>query len=414
MALRFVLLADRRLESGLLLGTPGLAGGLDTVALDRGQHAGGLLAAHHRDARVRPHPQETRAVSAAAHAIVAGAERTADHHREFRHFGASHCGHHLGAVARDAAVLVLAADHETSDVLQENQRDSALCAELDEMCGLQRGLRKEDAVVGDDADRIAPDVREAADDRRPVARLELVKIRTIDDARNDFAHVERLLAVGRNHAVQLVGRIERRARFDEADRRLLLPVEIADDAPGDGQRVRVVFSQVIDDAGDARMHIGAAKVFGADHFTGRRLDQRGAAEKDGSLILDDDRFIRHRRHIGATGGARAHYGGDLRNALRREIGLVEKDAAEVLLVGKHLILHRQEGAARIDQVDAGQMVFGSDFLRPQMLLDGQRIVGTALHRRIVGNDHAFDAVDAADAGDQGSRSHVTAIHAIGG
>ena len=45
----------------------------------------GLLAAHHRDARVRPHPELARRVGAAAHAVVAGAERAADDHRELGH-----------------------------------------------------------------------------------------------------------------------------------------------------------------------------------------------------------------------------------------------------------------------------------------------------------------------------------------
>ena len=67
------------------------------------------------------------------------------------------------------AVLVLAADHEAGDVLQEDQRDVALAAQLDEVGALQRALREEDAVVGDDADGIAHDPREAADQRRAVA-----------------------------------------------------------------------------------------------------------------------------------------------------------------------------------------------------------------------------------------------------
>src|SRR5574343_606635 len=46
VALGFVLLADRRLEGGFFLGRPGLAGGFDAVALDRGQHAGRLFAPH--------------------------------------------------------------------------------------------------------------------------------------------------------------------------------------------------------------------------------------------------------------------------------------------------------------------------------------------------------------------------------
>ena len=44
------------------------------VQAHRQQHVGRLLAAHHRDAGVRPHPELARAVGAAAHAVVAGAE----------------------------------------------------------------------------------------------------------------------------------------------------------------------------------------------------------------------------------------------------------------------------------------------------------------------------------------------------
>src|SRR5690606_19669390 len=53
-ALGFVLLADRRLERVFLLRAPAAAARLDAVAFHRGQHAGGLLAAHHADPRIRP------------------------------------------------------------------------------------------------------------------------------------------------------------------------------------------------------------------------------------------------------------------------------------------------------------------------------------------------------------------------
>ena len=44
-------------------------------------------------------------------------------------------GHdHLGAILRDAARLVLLADHEAIDVLQKDQRHSSLGAELDKVC----------------------------------------------------------------------------------------------------------------------------------------------------------------------------------------------------------------------------------------------------------------------------------------
>src|SRR6185437_2240560 len=68
IALALELLAQRRLERLLLVGAPAFALAFDIVALDGGEHRGRLLAAHHRDARVRPGEQKTRRVSAPAHA----------------------------------------------------------------------------------------------------------------------------------------------------------------------------------------------------------------------------------------------------------------------------------------------------------------------------------------------------------
>ena len=69
-ALVLVLLAQPRADLGLA---------------DLVHHRRRLLAAHDADARVRPHEQEARRVRAAAHAVVAGAERAADDHRQLRH-----------------------------------------------------------------------------------------------------------------------------------------------------------------------------------------------------------------------------------------------------------------------------------------------------------------------------------------
>ena len=57
------------------------------------------------------------------------------------------------------------------------------------MRALQRAFRKEDAVIGDDADRIAPDPGEPAHQGLPVELLELVEFAAVDDAGNDLAHL---------------------------------------------------------------------------------------------------------------------------------------------------------------------------------------------------------------------------------
>ncbi|MNS68937.1 hypothetical protein D3C72_1022380 [compost metagenome] len=86
----------------------------------------------------------------------------------------------------------------------------------------------------------------------------------------------------------------------------------------------------------------------------------------------------------------------------------------MVAVGEDLGLVRQVGAARIDQVDAGQIVLLGDFLRPQVLLHRHGEVGAALHRGVVGDDHDLAARDAPDAADHACAGGFIPIHAVGG
>ena len=172
----------------------------------------------------------------------------------------------------------------------------------------------------------------------------------------------------------------------------------------------VVLGEVVGDAGEPRVHVGAAEFLGRHFFAGRGLHQRRTAEKDRAGALDDDRLVRHRRHVGAARRARSHDDGNLRDPLGRHARLVEEDAAEVIAVGEDLRLQRQERAAGVDQVDARQPVLEGDLLRAQVLLDGDRVVGAALHRRVVGDDQHFAARDAADAGDEPGARRLVVVH----
>ena len=78
-------------------------------------------------------------------------------------------------------------------------------------------------------------------------------------------------------------------------------------------------------------------------------------------------------------------------------------------VGEDIRLQGQESAAGVDQVDAREAVFECDFLRPQVFLDRDGIVGAALYRRVIGDDHAFFALDAADACDDAPGGDVVVV-----
>ena len=194
--------------------------------------------------------------------------------------------------------------------------------------------------------------------------------------------------------------------------RQLHRAQILDGVAQDLQRVGVVVGQVVGHAADARVHVAAAQFLGRHLFAGGRLDQRRPAQEDRALLLDDDHFVAHRRHVGAAGGARSEHRAQLRDAQGAHPRLVVEDAPEVLAVGEHLGLQRQEGAAGVHQVDAGQAVLAGDLLRAQVLLDGQRVVGAALDRGVVGHDHHLAAVHPADAGHQPGGRRLIVVQAV--
>jgi hypothetical protein len=85
----------------------------------------------------------------------------------------------------------------------------------------------------------------------------------------------------------------------------------------------------------------------------------------------------------------------------------------MIAVGEHLRLVRQVRAAAVYEVDAGEPVLLRDFLRAEVFLDGERVVGAALHRRVVAQDHALAAGDAADAGDHACARDFVIVEAVG-
>ncbi|ADP95765.1 hypothetical protein HP15_1 [Marinobacter adhaerens HP15] len=171
---------------------------------------------------------------------------------------------------------------------------------------------------------------------------------------------------------------------------------------------------MVGNTGDFTVHVGATQVFGSHYFTGGGFHQRRASQEDGALVTDDDGFIGHGGHVGATGGAQTHYDGDLRDVVGRHAGLVVEDAAEVVTIREDFVLAGQVGAAGIDQVDARQAVLQGDFLGAQVFFDGQRVVAAAFYGGVVGDDHAFGAGDAAHAGDDACSGDFFIVNVVGG
>ena len=264
----------------------------------------------------------------------------------------------------DAAGLVFAADHEAGDVLQEQQGHHPLVTELDEMRSLDCGFGEQHPVVRHDADWMAVDVSEPGDQGAPVFGFEFLEFTAVDDPVDDVVHVVGDARVDRDDVVQLRLIGDRLHRGQHVPDRPFARPQRGHDATDDPQRVTVVLREMVGDAGGLRMQVAATQILGRNHFSGRRFHQRWTAEKDGSLITDDHGLVAHCGDVGAARGARPQHRGDLRDALRAEVGLVEEDSAEVIAVGEHLVLARQERASGVDQINTRQPILRRDLLRP--------------------------------------------------
>ena len=190
--------------------------------------------------------------------------------------------------------------------------------------------------------------------------------------------------------------------------------EIGDDVARDRDRVAVAFRQMIGDAADAAVHFAAAERLHVDFFLGRGVNQLRTAEEHRALIADDHGLVAQRRHIGAAGGRRPVHGGDLRDAFARHPDLIVEDRAELSLVGEDIGLVRQVGAAGLHHGDAGQAMLPGESLRADMLLAGDAVIGAALYRRVIGDDHAGAARHHADPGDDAAARRHALVHAFAG
>lgn len=166
----------------------------------------------------------------------------------------------ITTVLRDALALVLASDHESRDVLKEENRDFALRAQLDEVHRFQRRFGEENAVIRYDPQRHIIQRREAGHHRRSELLLELQKSASIHDPRDEFPHIEALLRVLRNDPRDLRAVKQRLLRWRLRERGARLQIAVLDDFAADIARLALRIRHVVRHAAQTRVHVRAAQV----------------------------------------------------------------------------------------------------------------------------------------------------------
>ena len=200
-------------------------------------------------------------------------------------------------------------------------------------------------LVGDDADGPAADARVAAQHRLAVLGAVFLEAAPVHDARDDFAHVVLLRRIGRENAVNLLGRIRGRLGWLAVEGRARAVAHFVDERANPREAGLVVGLAKIDRAADLRVHLRAAQFFGRHFLADGGLHQRGPREKKPAAFGHQD-VIAHDRQIRAARDAHSHDRRDLRNAHRAHHRVIAKHAAEIVRVGKNVFLQRQENARR--------------------------------------------------------------------
>ncbi len=196
--------------------------------------------------------------------------------------------------------------------------------------------------------------------------------------------------------------------------RTLWPVQSSDDVANLGERLEFGRGEIVAHSGNAGVHLGAAQRLAVDNLVDGRLHDRRSAEVNPARALHHHHFVGERRNIGAAGGSAAEHGGDLRKTRGGHPALLVEASPEMIAVRKHAILLGQVSAAAVYQIHAGQTVIEGDLLRPQMLLHRLMEKRSALHGRVVGDDHAGRIADHADPGHDSRYWHLAAVQPPGG
>ncbi len=255
---------------------------------------------------------------------------------------------------------------------------------------------------------------EAAHQGGAVERLEFVEFAAIDQARDDLTLVERPRQIRADDAGDVGGIEQRRPGGTDVAMGALHAVERAHDVAGLGDRLHFVAREMVGDAGDGAVHLGAAQRVAIDDLADGGLDDLRPAKMDAAVARRHDDFVRQSGDVGAAGRAFAEHRRDLRDARRRHPALPVEGAAEMVLVGEDLVALGEVGAAAIDEVDHRQAALEGDILSANVLADGFLEERAALGRGVVGDDHADHASDRADAGHQAGARDGVVVQPPGG
>ena len=216
-----------------------------------------------------------------------------------------------------------------------------------------------------------------------VLGLELQKVRAIDQAGDDLAHVIGLALIGGDDTHQFL-LVEQRLGTLQCDGRTV-PAQLVHDFARHANSMGIVLSQVLTQTRDLGMGLCTTQLIVGAILANGGLDQRRAGQEDTALPAHQNHIVRQTRQIGTTGRAGAVHHCDLRQAHCGHPCLVGEGATTV---DEDLGLVHQVGTTAFHQRNQRQLVFLGDLLDAQAFFQTHGRNGAALDGAVIGRNDA--------------------------
>ena len=255
------------------------------------------LRAHDSDLSRGPGIVEITVQVLAGHDIVCATVGLASDESDLRHCRLSIGVQELGAVLDDSAGLLLSSWEEPWHVSEGDEGDLEGVAESDETRRLDAGVDVEAAgedrrLVGNDSTDATFDLSEASDHVSGVAGHDLVEVVPVGDTFDDGKHVIWLVRIVRHHVVEklsggLVLAIEGSPGLVSA----LVPAvlgQVAEKLPRARDSLNVVLEDLVGDAADFAVHLGATELLLGNFLIGDGLDDLWASHEHVARVLDHE------------------------------------------------------------------------------------------------------------------------------
>lgn len=173
------------------------------------QHTCSLFSTHYCNFSTWPHVQHSWAVGSSAHSVVTSSIWSSDDACDLWNTCCWNSIDHFSTMLCNTLMLVFLSNHKTSDILQKDQRNFSLWANLNKVGTFLGAFTEKNTIVGYNTDLLVVNSTETSQKSWAIFAFILMEFRTIQNSCQHLSHIESLLVVRRDNVIEFFSIVKR-------------------------------------------------------------------------------------------------------------------------------------------------------------------------------------------------------------